>query len=132
IQGCLAYHEPDASHASSREGFSIQTRVSRRHFEDHPVGAQIRFQLADSLRAQGAGGRAKREPDRVSRSLGQLRQEQMESESAKEGAMGSADLGRDDDRVCRIHVGWSEPSAVKPVWFGLHGSGFNEETTGLA
>src|SRR5262249_52451562 len=92
----------------SREGFRVSTGLSGRHVKDNPFGATLQFQLADSLRIQGANRRAERKPHRLRRALRQFDQEQMESRSDDNGSLGTADLGRDDDRVCWAHSLQSE------------------------
>lgn len=115
-----AHREFHAAYARPREGLCVHTGLSRRHFEGSPERAEVRFQLAAQLLSERAGGCAEGKPDRLRRSSRQLRTEQIQSGSDQGSALGSSDVGRDDDRVVGLHHRWSG-SAARRNRFKLDG-----------
>ena len=63
---------PAAAHAPARQEVGLQADPAGRRDEDHPVGAELRLQLADLLHVQGAVARAEGREDRLDRVVRQL------------------------------------------------------------
>ena len=102
-----------AAHAPARQEVGLQADPAERRDEDHPVGAELRLQLADLLHVQGAAARAEGREDRVDARVRQLRGQQVESRSEGRREVGRPDLGRD-----AVHGHPLQPRAGPDAGFG--------------
>jgi hypothetical protein len=91
-------------HAHLRGKASKFTALSGRTRGGAAVGAEVRLQLADALSAQGTQAPACRQQGDLRYDLGQLHTEPGQPRPESRGALGGADLGRDERRVDPLSV----------------------------
>ena len=84
-----------SAHASARQEPEVGGRVSRRPRADDSRRAEVRLQLADSVRARRAAEDSGRQQDSRHRRLRQLAEEPLESVAEPRSVLVGAELGRD-------------------------------------
>ena len=85
---------PVSAHARPRQEVGVRAAAAGRHEADDPVGAAVRFQLADLLHVRRTSTGPEGYEDPVDRVVRQLRREPIEPRPGYARKVGGSDLGR--------------------------------------